>query len=178
MEARSATHENNLVAIGFVVGSVTAIVLNPYEEFQRYKTIRRSGRSWKAASARLRCARPSPRAACNRCPRSRSPRLPHRDHAGFLNASRIKGSMPRSNRACSPPEAAFDAIKAGAPATNLPRTPCVPLRAVCTTSCTAPQLQTVVSKGLYTGTLRWVSIRSYRGKAPWPLHHDHADPRR
>jgi electron-transferring-flavoprotein dehydrogenase len=61
--------EDNLVAVGFVVGLNYANPhLSPFEEMQRYKTHPRSASTWKAASACSTAPARSPPAACRACP--------------------------------------------------------------------------------------------------------------
>ncbi len=86
--------ENNQVAVGFVVGlGYRNPYLYPFEEFQRYKT-HPSIRTFFEGGRRISYgARAIAAGGCNRFPGSRSRGVRSSgDDAGFLNASRIKGT--------------------------------------------------------------------------------------
>jgi electron-transferring-flavoprotein dehydrogenase len=99
------------------------------------------------------------------------------DDAGFLNASRIKGSHCAIKSGMLAAEAACEALKAGHTHDELSAYP-----AAFKASWLYQELHRArnfkpwMSKGLYTGTLMvGVDQVVFRGRAPWTLHHDHAD---
>ncbi|HKA41390.1 MAG TPA: electron transfer flavoprotein-ubiquinone oxidoreductase [Burkholderiales bacterium] len=171
--------ENNLVAIGFVVGlGYRNPYLNPYEEFQRYKT-HSAIRPFLEGGKRLAYgARAISAGGLQSLPRLTFPGgCLIGDDAGFLNASRIKGSHAAIKSGMLAAEAAFDAVRAGRAADELAAYP-DSFRAswLHDELHRARNFKPWMSKGLYTGTLM-VGIDQvlFGGKAPWTLHHDHAD---
>jgi electron-transferring-flavoprotein dehydrogenase len=171
--------ENNLVAIGFVVGlGYQNPYLYPYEEFQRYKT-HPAIRHFLEGGKRL-CygARAISAGGLQSLPKIVFPGgCLIGDDAGFLNASRIKGSHAAIKSGMLAAEAAFDAVKAGRSGDELAAYP-----EAFRTSWLHDELHRArnfkpwMSKGLYLGTLM-VGIDQvlFGGKAPWTLRHDHAD---
>ena len=171
--------ENNQVAVGYVVGlGYENPYLSPFEEFQRYKT-HPSIRGFFEGGKRLSYgARAITAGGLQSLPKLTFPggALIGCD-AGFLNASRIKGSHAAMKSGMLAAEAAFDAIGAGRAQDEL---------TAYTTSFekswlheelhVARNFKPAMGKGLYLGTLL-VGIDQvlFRGKAPWTLHHDHAD---
>ena len=171
--------ENNLVAVGFVVGlGYSNPYLSPFEEFQRYKThpaIRGFFDGGKRISYGAR--------AINAGGLQSLPKLAFLggvligDDAGFLNASRIKGSHAAIKSGMLAADAASVALKAGRKSDELAEYP-----ANFEASWLREELHKArnfkpwMSKGLYTGTLM-VGIDQvvFGGKAPWTLHHQHAD---
>ena len=171
--------ENNLVAIGFVVGlGYRNPYLYPYEEFQRYKT-HPAIRHFLEGGKRL-CygARAISAGGLQSVPRLIFPGgCLIGDDAGFLNASRIKGSHAAIKSGMLAAEAAFAAVKAGRSGDELAAYP-----EACRASWLHDELHRArnfkpwMSKGLYLGTLMvGVDQVVFGGKAPWTLHHDHAD---
>ncbi len=171
--------EDNLVAIGFVVGlGYTNPYLSPYEEFQRYKT-HPAIRTFLEGGKRIAYgARAISAGGLQSLPKLVFPGgCLIGDDAGFLNASRIKGSHAAIKSGMLAAEAAFDALAAETPVAELDAYP-----AAFKSSWLHEELHKArnfkpwMSKGLYTGTLM-VGIDQvlFRGKAPWTLHHDHAD---
>jgi electron-transferring-flavoprotein dehydrogenase len=171
--------ENNLVAVGYVVGlGYENPYLSPFEEFQRYKT-HPSIRGFFEGGKRLSYgARAITAGGLQSLPKLTFPggALIGCD-AGFLNASRIKGSHAAMKSGMLAAEAAFDAIAAGRAQDEL------------TAYSTgfekswlheelhiARNFKPAMGKGLYLGTLL-VGIDQvlFRGKAPWTLHHEHPD---
>jgi len=107
--------EDNLVAIGYVVGlGYTNPYLNPYEEFQRYKT-HPSIRKFLEGGKRISYgARAITAGGLQSLPKLVFPGGSLiGDDAGFLNASRIKGSHCAIKSGMLAAEAAFTAIKSG-----------------------------------------------------------------
>jgi len=171
--------ENNLVAVGYVVGlGYENPYLSPFEEFQRYKThpaIRGFFEGGKRLSYGAR--------AITAGGLQSLPKLTFAGgaligcDAGFLNASRIKGSHAAMKSGMLAAEAAFDAIGAGRAQDEL-----TAYRTAFEKSWLHEELHVArnfkpsMGKGLYLGTLL-VGIDQvvFRGKAPWTLHHQHAD---
>ncbi len=171
--------ENNQVSIGFVVGlGYNNPYLSPYEEFQRYKThpaIRRFLEGGKRIAYGARAIAAGGLQAL--------PKLVFRggcligDDAGFLNASRIKGSHAAMKSGMLAAEAAFIALRAGRSHDELGAYPDA-FRAswLHDELHRARNFKPWMSKGLALGTLMvGVDQVVLRGQAPWTLRHDHAD---
>ncbi len=171
--------ENRQVAVGFVVGLGYANpYLSPYEEFQRFKThpaIRQTFLGGKRISYGAR--------AISAGGLQSLPKLVFAggaligDEAGFLNASRIKGSHCAMKSGMLAAEAAADALQAGRSQDALDAYP-EAFRAswLHDELHRARNFKPWMSKGLYTGTLMvGVDQVLFRGKAPWTLRHGHAD---
>ena len=171
--------ENNQVAIGFVVGlAYTNPYLSPYEEFQRYKhhpAIRTFLEGGKRIAYGAR--------AINAGGLQSLPKLVFPggcligDDAGFLNASRIKGSHAAIKSGALAAEAAYTAITAGRSADELITYP-----QAFRSSWLHEELHRArnfkpwMAKGLYVGSLMFgIDQVVFRGKAPWTLRHKHAD---
>jgi len=106
--------ENNQVAVGFVVGlSYSNPYLSPFEEFQRYKTHPSIRRFFEGGKRIGYGARVITAGGLNSLPKTVFPggALIGCD-AGFLNASRIKGSHAAIKTGMLAAEAAFDAVTA------------------------------------------------------------------
>jgi electron-transferring-flavoprotein dehydrogenase len=171
--------ENRQIAVGYVVGlSYDNPYLSPFEEFQRFKThpaIRPFFENGKRISYGAR--------ALTAGGLQSLPRLAFRggaligDEAGFLNASRIKGSHCAIKSGMLAAEAASSALKAGRSQDELTTYP-EAFRAswLYEELRRARNFKPWMSKGLYLGSLM-VGIDQilFRGKAPWTLHHGHAD---
>jgi electron-transferring-flavoprotein dehydrogenase len=171
--------ENNQVAVGYVVGlAYENPYLSPYEEFQRYKThpeIRKFFEGGKRISYGAR--------AITAGGLQSLPKLTFRGgallgcDAGFLNASRIKGSHTAIKTGMLAAEAAFEALGSGRQYDELTAyTQAFEQSWLHEELYKARNFKPSMSKGLYTGTLM-VGIDQivFRGKAPWTLHHVHAD---
>ena len=166
--------DENKVAVGFVVGlNYTNPYLAPFEEFQRYKThpmIRAFLEGGKRISYGARAitagginALPElvfPGGALIGCA------------AGFLNASRIKGSHAAIKSGMMAAEAAFDALGAERSADKLTAYPQAFERSWLREELhKARNFKAMMGKGLYTGTLL-VGIDQvvFKGKAPFTMH--------
>ncbi|HET9472230.1 MAG TPA: electron transfer flavoprotein-ubiquinone oxidoreductase, partial [Usitatibacter sp.] len=167
------------VAVGFVVGLGYANpYLSPFEEFQRYKT-HPAIRVFLEGGRRISYgARAIAAGGLQSLPKLVFPGgALVGDDAGFLNASRIKGTHAAIKSGMLAAEAAFEALGAGRAHDDLAAYP----RAF-ESSWLRDELHRArnfkpwMSKGLYTGTLM-VGIDQvvFRGKAPWTLSHAHAD---
>ena len=166
--------QDRLVAVGFVVGlGYTNPYLSPFEEFQRFKLHpavratfeggRRIGYGARAITAGGLQSLPAlvfPGGALIGC------------EAGFLNASRIKGSHAAMKSGMMAADAAFDAIAAGRSHDELDEYPRQfeqswlhhELRV-------ARNFKPWMDKGLWLGTLMFgIDQVVLRGRAPWTLH--------
>lgn len=171
--------ENNQVAVGYVVGlNYENPTLSPYEEFQRYKThpsIRpffENGRriSYGARSITAGGLQALPKLVFNGgaligC------------EAGFLNASRIKGSHAAIKTGMLAADAAFEALAA-----DRSRDELTAYATLFEQSWLREELYVArnfkpwMSKGLAFGTLMvGIDQLLFRGKAPWTLGHKQAD---
>jgi electron-transferring-flavoprotein dehydrogenase len=171
--------ENNQVAVGYVVGlAYENPYLSPFEEFQRYKT-HPAIRGFFEGGKRLSYgARAITAGGLQSLPKLTFPggALIGCD-AGFLNASRIKGSHAAIKSGMLAAQAAFDALNAGRAQDELTAySKSFEQSWLHEELHVARNFKPWMSKGLYTGTLM-VGIDQvlFRGKAPWTLHHTHAD---
>jgi electron-transferring-flavoprotein dehydrogenase len=171
--------DTNLVSIGLVVGlGYSNPYLEPFQEFQRYKThpaIRVFLEGGKRLSYGARAINASglqslpklvfPGGALIGC------------DAGFLNAPRIKGSHAAIKSGMLAGDAAFDAVAAERSRDELLDYP-----AAFESSWLHDELHRArnfkpyLDKGLVTGAVLWgIDQLVFRGKAPWTLHRTQAD---
>ena len=171
--------ENNQVSLGLVVGlGYENPYLEPFQEFQRYKThptIRAFLDGGKRVAYGARAINASgiqslpklvfPGGALVGC------------DAGFLNAPRIKGSHAAIKSGMLAAEAAFDALASGRARDELAAYP-----AAFESSWLYDELYRArnfkpwLDKGLYVGAVMWgIDQLIFRGKAPWTLHRARAD---
>jgi len=171
--------ENRQVAVGFVVGLGYANpYLSPFEEFQRFKTHPQIRTFLENGKRVCYGARAITAGGLQSLPKLVFPGgALIGDNAGFLNASRIKGSHCAIKSGMLAAEAACEALKAGRSGDELAAYP----RAWRSSWLydelhRARNFKPWMSKGLYTGTLMvGVDQVVFRGKAPWTLHHKGAD---
>ena len=171
--------ENHQVAVGFVVGlAYTNPYLNPYEEFQRYKT-HPAIRGFLEGGKRVAYgARAIAAGGMQSLPELVFPGgCLIGDDAGFLNASRIKGSHAAIKSGMLAAEAAQAAISAGRASDRLEAYPDAFRDSwLFDELWRARNFKPWMSKGLYFGTLMvGVDQVLFAGKAPWTLRHAHAD---
>jgi electron-transferring-flavoprotein dehydrogenase len=171
--------ENNLVAVGFVVGlGYRNPYLSPYEEFQRYKTHPAIRGTFAGGKRVAYGARAIAAGGLQSLPKLVFPGgCLVGDDAGFLNASRIKGSHAAIKSGMLAAEAAHEALKAGRAQDELAAYPEAFRQSwLFDELYCARNFKPWMSKGLYTGTLM-VGIDQvvFGGKAPWTLRHAHAD---
>ncbi len=171
--------ENHQVSIGLVVGlGYENPYLEPFQEFQRYKThpaIRTFLKGGKRVAYGARAINASgiqslpklvfPGGALIGC------------DAGFLNAPRIKGSHAAIKSGMLAAEAAFEALASGRARDELAAYP-----AAFGSSWLYDELYRArnfkpwLDKGLYLGAVMWgIDQLVFRGKAPWTLHRTKAD---
>ncbi|QAU34296.1 electron transfer flavoprotein-ubiquinone oxidoreductase [Janthinobacterium sp. 17J80-10] len=171
--------ENNQVAVGYVVGlAYENPYLSPFEEFQRYKT-HPAIRSFFEGGKRLSYgARAITAGGLQSLPKLVFPggALIGCD-AGFLNASRIKGSHAAMKTGMLAADAAFEALGASRQHDELSAYPLAFEQSWLHEELhKARNFKPAMGKGLVMGTLL-VGIDQVllKGKAPWTLHHTHAD---
>ncbi|HJS76969.1 MAG TPA: electron transfer flavoprotein-ubiquinone oxidoreductase [Burkholderiales bacterium] len=171
--------EERLVAVGFVVGlGYSNPYLSPYEEFQRFKT-HPSIRGFFEGGKRV-CygARAIASGGLQSLPQLVFPGgALIGDEAGFLNASRIKGSHCAIKSAMLAAEAAHEALAAGRAGDELAAYPQAFRSSWLYDELNrARNFKPWMAKGLYVGTLMFgIDQVLFRGKAPWTLHHHGAD---
>ncbi|KVG76919.1 electron transfer flavoprotein-ubiquinone oxidoreductase, partial [Burkholderia ubonensis] len=171
--------DNNQVVVGFVVGlGYTNPYLSPFEEFQRYKT-HPSIRAFLEGGKRVSYgARAITAGGLLSLPKTVFPGgALIGDDAGFLNASRIKGSHAAIKTGMLAAEAAFDAVQAGRQADELNAYPDAFKQSwLYTELYRARNFKQWMAKGLYIGTpMVFIEQKLMGGNVPWTLHHKHAD---
>ncbi|GAC1318143.1 MAG: electron transfer flavoprotein-ubiquinone oxidoreductase [Collimonas sp.] len=171
--------ENNQVAVGYVVGlAYENPYLSPYEEFQRYKTHPEISKFFEGGKRISYGARAITAGGLQSLPKLTFPggALIGCD-AGFLNASRIKGSHAAIKTGMLAANVAFEAL-----GNNRQFDELTAYSEAFEQSWLHQELHKArnfkpwMSKGLYLGTLM-VGIDQvvFGGKAPWTLRHSHAD---
>ena len=171
--------EAHLVAVGYVVGlAYSNPYLSPFEEFQRYKThpvIRPFFEGGKRISYG---ARAITAGGIMSLPKLVFPGgCLIGDDAGFLNASRIKGTHTAIKSGMLAAEAAFEALQANRQSDELVRYPeAFKDSWLFDELWRARNFKQWMAKGLYLGSAM-VGIEQFLlgGKFPWTLHHQHAD---
>ncbi|SDJ44626.1 electron-transferring-flavoprotein dehydrogenase [Paraburkholderia steynii] len=171
--------DNNQVMVGFVVGlGYSNPYLSPFEEFQRYKT-HPSIRAFLEGGKRLSYgARAITAGGLMSLPKLAFPGgALVGDDAGFLNASRIKGSHAAIKTGMLAADAAFDAVQAGRHNDELTAyTDSFKTSWLHTELHKARNFKQWMSKGLYLGTLMvGIEQKLLGGNVPWTLHHQHWD---
>ena len=171
--------ENRQVAVGYVVGlGYENPYLAPFEEFQRFKTHPQIRRFFEGGKRIGYGARAIAAGGLQSLPRLVFPGgALIGDEAGFLNASRIKGSHCAIKSGMLAAEAAAAALRAGRSRDELNAYPQAFRRSWLYEELhRARNFKPWMSKGLYLGALMvGVDQVLFRGKAPWTLHHGHAD---
>lgn len=171
--------ENNQVAVGFVVGlSYSNPYLSPFEEFQRYKTHPTIRQFFEGGKRISYGARAITAGGLNSLPKTVFPGGALIGcEAGFLNASRIKGSHAAIKTGMMAAEAAFDAIASGRCADELSAYPTAFKKSWLHTELNkARNFKPWMAKGLYLGTLMvGIEQKLLGGNVPWTIHNTHAD---
>jgi electron-transferring-flavoprotein dehydrogenase len=171
--------ENNQVSVGYVVGlGYENPYLSPYEDFQRFKTHPAIRGFFEGGKRVAYGARAISAGGLQSLPKLVFPGgALIGDDAGFLNASRIKGSHTAIKSGMLAAETAVDALKHGRSGDELEVYP-EAFRAswLYEELHRARNFKPWMSKGLYLGSVM-VGIDQvlFRGKAPWTLKHAHAD---
>ena len=171
--------ENNQVAVGFVVGlAYTNPYLNPFEEFQRYKTHPHIRKFFEGGKRVAYGARGITAGGLQSLPKLTFPGgCLIGDDAGFLNVSRIKGSHAAMKSGMLAAESAFAALMNSPQSAELINYP----RAFESSWLhdelhRARNFKPWMSKHLFVGSpMVWIDQMLLGGKAPWTLHHAHAD---
>jgi electron-transferring-flavoprotein dehydrogenase len=171
--------ENNQVAVGFVVGlSYQNPYLSPYEEFQRYKTHPEIRKFFEGGKRISYGARAITAGGLQSLPKTVFPggALIGCD-AGFLNTSRIKGSHAAIKTGMLAADAAYAALGEGRQHDELNSYPAAFEQSWLHEELhVARNFKPWMSKGLYLGTIMTgIDQILFKGKAPWTLHHKHAD---
>lgn len=171
--------ENNQVAVGFVVGlAYQNPYLSPYEEFQRYKTHPAIRGFFEGGKRISYGARAITAGGLQSLPNTVFPggALVGCD-AGFLNVSRIKGSHAAIKTGMLAADAAFAALGSGRQHDELAAYPAAFEQSWLKEELhVARNFKPWMSKGLYVGTIMTgIDQLLFKGKAPWTLHHKHAD---
>ena len=166
--------EDNLVAVGFVVGlAYTNPYLSPFEEMQRYKTHPEIRKYLDGGKRLAYGARALTAGGLQSLPRLIFPGGGLiGDDAGFLNAARIKGSHAAIKSGMLAAEAAFDALGQGRERDALTAYPAAFRDSWLFTELhKARNFKPYMKKGLYLGSLLFgIDQILFRGKAPWTLH--------
>jgi len=169
----------NLMAVGLVVGlGYTNPYLSPFEEFQRYKTHPHIRGFFDGGRRVAYGARALSAGGLQALPKLIFPGgCLVGDDAGFLTASRIKGTHGAIKSGMLAAEAAFTALEAGRSGDELTEYP-RRLRGswLYEELYRARNFKPWMSKGLYLGSLMFgLDQQVLRGKAPWTLrlHADH-----
>ncbi|OWW21545.1 electron transfer flavoprotein-ubiquinone oxidoreductase [Noviherbaspirillum denitrificans] len=171
--------ENNQVAVGYVIGlAYQNPWLSPYEEFQRYKTHPEIRKFFEGGKRISYGARALTAGGLQSLPELVFPggALVGCD-AGFLNASRIKGSHAAMKSGMLAAEAAFEALLEGRAQDVLAAFPEAFRQSWLHDELhKGRNFKPAMAKGLFTGTvLVGIDQVLFRGKAPWTLRHKHAD---
>ncbi len=171
--------ENNQVVVGFIVGlGYQNPYLSPYEEFQRYKTHPEIRKFFEGGKRISYGARAITAGGLQCLPKTVFPggALIGCD-AGFLNTSRIKGSHAAIKTGMLAADAAYAALAEGRHHDELLSYPVAFEQSWLHEELhVARNFKPWMSKGLVMGSIM-VGIDQivFKGKAPWTLHHTHAD---
>jgi electron-transferring-flavoprotein dehydrogenase len=171
--------ENNQVAVGMVVGLDYANPwLSPFEEFQRYKTHPAIKPTFEGGKRIAYGARAITAGGLLSLPKLTFPGgVLVGCEAGFLNASRIKGSHAAIKSGMMAAEAAFDAIVAERSQDELTAYPAAFEQSWLHTELNkARNFKQWFKKGRTVGTVM-TGIEQWllRGNIPWTIHRDKAD---
>ena len=169
----------NRVAVGYVVGlGYTNPWLSPYGEFQRYKTHPAIRTTFEGGRRLAYGARAITAGGLQSLPELVFPggALIGCD-AGFLNTSRIKGSHAAIKSGMLAAESAFEAVSSARSHDVLTSYPqAFKASWLHDELHRARNFKPAMSKGLWMGALMvGIDQKLLGGKAPWTLHHDHAD---
>ncbi|UTY60860.1 electron transfer flavoprotein-ubiquinone oxidoreductase [Massilia sp. erpn] len=171
--------ENNQVMVGYVVGlNYENPYLSPYEEFQRYKTHPAIRGFFEGGKRISYGARAITAGGLQSLPKLVFPggALLGCD-AGFLNMSRIKGSHAAIKSGMLAAEAVAAALGESRQHDELAAYPAAFEKSWLHEELhVARNVKQYLNKGLYVGSIMTaVDQLIFRGKAPWTLHHSHAD---
>ncbi|APR05006.1 electron transfer flavoprotein-ubiquinone oxidoreductase [Thauera chlorobenzoica] len=166
--------EDNLVAIGYVVGlNYTNPHLSPFEEMQRYKTHPEIRKYLEGGKRLAYGARAITAGGLQSLPRLIFPGgALVGDDAGFLNAARIKGSHAAIKSGMLAAEAAFEALAAERQHDALTAYPSAFRDSWLYAELhKSRNFKPYMKKGLWVGSLLFgIDQKLLMGKAPWTLH--------
>ncbi len=170
---------DNLVSVGFVVGlGYTNPYLSPYEEFQRYKTHPAIRTFFEGGKRIAYGARAIAAGGLQSLPKLTFPGgMLVGCEAGFLNASRIKGSHAAIKSGMLAAAAVYDAVKADRQHDEVTRySEAFRESWLFDELYQARNFKQWMSKGLYVGSaMVGLEQKVLGGKFPWTLNHHHAD---
>ncbi|GGX81614.1 dehydrogenase [Pseudoduganella dura] len=171
--------ENNQVVVGYVVGlNYQNPYLSPFEEFQRYKTHPAIRTFFEGGKRISYGARAITAGGLQSLPKLVFPggALIGCD-AGFLNMSRIKGSHTAIKSGMLAAEALVDALASNRQHDELAAYPAAFENSWLHEELhVARNVKQYLNKGLVFGSIMTgIDQIVFRGKAPWTLHHSHAD---
>jgi electron-transferring-flavoprotein dehydrogenase len=175
--------ENNQVAVGFVVGlDYSNPYLNPFEEFQRFKTHPAIGRTFEGGRRIAYGARALSEGGLQSLPKLTFPGgMLVGDTAGFLNVPKIKGTHTAMKSGMTAAEALFDHLKADGGPEVLGYPERLRRTWLWDELHRARNIRPSFRWGLFGG-IAYSALDTYllRGKAPWTLGHhpDHAQLRK
>src|SRR3972149_3464056 len=171
--------EDNLVAVGYVVGlAYSNPYLSPFEEFQRYKTHPVIRPFFEGGKRVCYGARAIAAGGVMSLPKLVFPGgCLVGDDAGFLNASRIKGTHTAIKSGMLAAEAAFEALQANRQSDELARYPeAFKDSWLFEELWRARNFKQWMAKGLHLGSATVGPEPVLPGaKFPWTLHHRHED---
>ena len=171
--------EDNIVSVGLVTGlGYGNPYLSPYEEFQRLKTHPAYRRFLEGGKRIAYGARAISAGGLQSLPKMIFPGgALIGDDAGFLNASRIKGSHGAIKSGMLAAETCFEALAAGRSGDELTGYPDAFERSWLHEELyKARNFKPLMAKGLVLGGAMFsIDQHLLRGKAPWTLHHPGAD---
>ena len=178
--------ENNQLIIGYVVGlDYQNPYMSPFEEFQRFKThpnirwyFEGQGKGLKAPKRLSYGARAITAGGLLSLPKTVFPGgVLVGCEAGYLNASRIKGSHAALKTGMLAAEAAFDAVQAGRQHDELVAYPAAFEKSWLHTELNkARNFKQWFKKGLAVGTvMTGIEQLVLRGRIPWTIHRTQAD---
>ena len=171
--------EGNLVSVGFVVGlGYENPYLSPFDEFQRYKTHPAIRPTFEGGKRIAYGARAITAGGLRSLPKLNFPGgVLVGDDAGFLNASRIKGSHAAIKSGMMAAAACAAALQAGRSHDDLSDyTVAFQKSWLFTELNKSRNFKQWMSKGLYVGTIMvGLEQKVLGGNVPWTLKHQHAD---
>ncbi len=168
---------NNQVAVGFVIGlDYRNPYLNPYEEFQRFKTHRAIRATFEGGRRLAYGARALNEGGFQSLPRLTFPGgMLAGDAAGFLNVPKIKGTHTAMKSGMTAAEAVCEHLRAGGGAEVADYAQRLARTWVWDELYRVRNIRPAFRWGL-PAAIAYSAVDTYllRGKAPWTLHH-HAD---
>ena len=173
--------ENNQVVVGFVIGlDYQNTYLNPFEEFQRFKTHPAIRGTFEGARRIAYGARAISEGGFQSIPKLTFPGgALIGDTAGFLNVPKVKGSHTAMKSGMTAAEAVFDALALDTPPAEVTAYPeKLKQTWLWDELYVARNIRPAFHKGFLAGFLySAIDTVLLRGRAPWTLHHrrpDHA----